>query len=710
MSWWKSGKKGSPASKGGGSPDATPVALPGLSAPKTKKELARLSRAAKLKPPARPESSLFRRRLSARIRSATVSGDSTPAVVERMRSTSSERRVLVSRLPLWQRVRNLDVPTVSFKLDLKSGSSKPFVVYFICFTTPDGHDVSLGHRFSEFYALDSDLREAFSAAMKAVPSLPPRFTLGSNLSSRVVEQRRVALAAYLQRLVALSRNGISMPQVAVFLQLDLRKKRRKKERKPSGGRFRAVMTSSSALTSALPRGLRVRVRSRVESDILRATGEEDDELLSHVAGLLQPSTTEGRAIAKFVGQLRERAPPATELGLYLDRVRVLVEKLAAKLMAEKIVPLQRAAPDRSEEALAVDVYICCEHVVMCKVHELLVDVIQAEVAEEDSAITGVLAKLRERYGDALPQDALGIPCDLQVESAWKTAAAVLTTIDRTRSASLKLEVLLSAVGEVHRLVEEELGRDPATLAADDFLPIFIYVVASSGLRRPWTTLRYTYHLASRACFSGEGEYYLTVYESAIYFLGMLEADDEEEEEEEEDVLKGRFGSSSRDSTGSTRSTASAPAGPLRPRSMMLYPAARMDRRESEESRHSSGGGGGGGGGTSSGDSASFEAMLQDLSAAAKSGEMDADAMQQAEAALAARLGMVVADSVGGDEGRGRCETHASLVDFAEELVIVEEEEESKAEEEEHAAADGSEEAELWQDWDYSCEGADEQEE
>ncbi len=59
------------------------------------------------------------------------------------------------------------------------------------------------------------------------------------------------------------------------------------------------------------------------------------------------------------------------------------------------------------------------------------------------------------------------------------------------------------------------------IGADDFLPVFIYILTLSTLHRPATCLTYIQYLTPQQDLSGELAYYVTTFESALYFISEI---------------------------------------------------------------------------------------------------------------------------------------------------------------------------------------------
>merc|ERR1711918_280394 len=59
---------------------------------------------------------------------------------------------------------------------------------------------------------------------------------------------------------------------------------------------------------------------------------------------------------------------------------------------------------------------------------------------------------------------------------------------------------------------------PKLLNGDDFFPIFVFVMAQSGMRRPHLNKRLMWGLCSKRELQGEGGYYFTVFEAALLYI------------------------------------------------------------------------------------------------------------------------------------------------------------------------------------------------
>ena len=75
-----------------------------------------------------------------------------------------------------------------------------------------------------------------------------------------------------------------------------------------------------------------------------------------------------------------------------------------------------------------------------------------------------------------------------------------------------------------RLMAKNPHKTDVAIGADDFLPIFLYVLCHSTIETPLLTKELLWGLCHPDQLYGESGYYLTVYESALDFIENIEVD------------------------------------------------------------------------------------------------------------------------------------------------------------------------------------------
>lgn len=133
---------------------------------------------------------------------------------------------------------------------------------------------------------------------------------------------------------------------------------------------------------------------------------------------------------------------------------------------------------------------------------------------------------QRRYLGAQSQAFFEIPDSHASSSQWKTAISLLNTVDNYSLPCEKSAVLLEVakcIYETHALEHETQGQSVAAMmAADDFLPIFICILARCSLRNVVVAR----HLVSETMISamtiGETGYYATMLEAAVGYIASFE--------------------------------------------------------------------------------------------------------------------------------------------------------------------------------------------
>lgn len=128
-----------------------------------------------------------------------------------------------------------------------------------------------------------------------------------------------------------------------------------------------------------------------------------------------------------------------------------------------------------------------------------------------------------------------IPEQFRSHLNWDSATFELAGIERNPTPSMKIYALLQCAKAVYAEFKNEvlpsiLALNPhktdVAIGADDFLPIFLYILCQSSINTPLLTKELLWGLCHPDQLYGESGYYLTVYESALEFVQNIEVDDE----------------------------------------------------------------------------------------------------------------------------------------------------------------------------------------
>lgn len=123
------------------------------------------------------------------------------------------------------------------------------------------------------------------------------------------------------------------------------------------------------------------------------------------------------------------------------------------------------------------------------------------------------------------QEQWGVPEDLVSPLGWQSAVFILSTLEHNLIPSFQLQTLTRAVKAIYSEFKfailpklEANGKSNIFIAADDLVPIFIYIFCQAALKHPIQNRDLMWQLCHPDSLHGEGGYYLTVYESAIEFV------------------------------------------------------------------------------------------------------------------------------------------------------------------------------------------------
>jgi hypothetical protein len=142
---------------------------------------------------------------------------------------------------------------------------------------------------------------------------------------------------------------------------------------------------------------------------------------------------------------------------------------------------------------------------------------------------------RLRFLSQRSQSDWDIPLELQSPVFWENARNDLKGIEHSPNQSMKLYALVRCAKSIYsefndvvlKRIQAEYPGKEVTLGADDFLPIFMFVLCQSDLRTPLLNKELLWGLCHPDQLYGESGYYLTVYESALEYCQCVPITDEQ---------------------------------------------------------------------------------------------------------------------------------------------------------------------------------------
>mmetsp|Transcript_11470 Transcript_11470/g.14308 ORF Transcript_11470/g.14308 Transcript_11470/m.14308 type:complete len:216 (+) Transcript_11470:222-869(+) len=192
----------------------------------------------------------------------------------------------------------------------------------------------------------------------------------------------------------------------------------------------------------------------------------------------------------------------------LDGSHDLLKSVALRRVPSNALPIDELNTTLSaavRRQIETDIYVP----LMEKVHDLL----STDIESEEFALQRKCIRARSR-----PQTFYGIPIQHISPSSWESAIYQLANIGAYTLPCDKLDALLAAAKEIPALYRVEHPGTDTHLGADDFLPIFIYVLVNAKV----PDLLHLQHVLCTLCDPdkrlSETGYYLSSFEAAVSYI------------------------------------------------------------------------------------------------------------------------------------------------------------------------------------------------
>ncbi|KAN0016274.1 hypothetical protein ACTFIU_006238 [Dictyostelium citrinum] len=179
--------------------------------------------------------------------------------------------------------------------------------------------------------------------------------------------------------------------------------------------------------------------------------------------------------------------------------------------------------DSSQEEISLPTIVekSLEKSIIVRVQKQLDGIIAQQVAKEEQQLQEYISKLISK-----PQEFFGIKDDFISANCWKSAVLELSCLGRCEIPHDKLDTILSSARAIYNSLNYEKNLKNKDyqdyfLSADDFLPIYLYVVVNSGVKDLEFTNQFLWQLSDPDRLCGEGGYYLTVFSSILSLIKSL---------------------------------------------------------------------------------------------------------------------------------------------------------------------------------------------
>jgi len=355
-----------------------------------------------------------------------------------------------------------------------------------------GAEWRVQRRFREFFELHEDL-------VKLRPSIEKldfpmrRPTIYETVAS--VNDRRVRLEKYLRRVSGAlfsSRLHARSSEVADRLQafLDVPKRRASLElleRNPDVTLRQACQVATAQLLS-LP------VFEKILSDVVVSTRDYDFESGASMLAKMK----------QYIDHLQQAI---------LDGARdALLKNVVLRRVPCAAIPedeLSNVASAAVRRQIETDVFVP----LMDKLHSL----VSSDVDEDERLLAHKCKRGRSR-----PQTFYGIPLHHLSPSSWESAIYQLANIGSFTLPCDKLDALLAAAKEIPALYLVEHPGTEKHLGADDFLPIFIYVLINANIPNLLHLQKILCSLCDPDKRLSETGYYVATFEAAVTHIQELD--------------------------------------------------------------------------------------------------------------------------------------------------------------------------------------------
>eukprot|EP00698_Gefionella_okellyi_P023908 TRINITY_DN8293_c0_g1_i1.p1 TRINITY_DN8293_c0_g1~~TRINITY_DN8293_c0_g1_i1.p1 ORF type:complete len:418 (+),score=50.45 TRINITY_DN8293_c0_g1_i1:22-1254(+) len=260
------------------------------------------------------------------------------------------------------------------------------------------------------------------------------------------------------------------------------------------------------------------------SKLDRLTGTDGSQRVSLAVDkiLLDASTEEGRTIQKFVSNYQILEKNHESVG---SNLRTFMDGLKEHTVSTYAAELKQLSVSQMDTtAIAVLVELCLERAVLTPLYTKVVTLLDTAptIRDNDAQLTQVMGILYTK-----PQSFFEIK--YLSTSAYNEAVRELRTLEMINLPQPKLKVILNTAQAIYTLVnsEQNAGKSQGEqkqiyLAADDFLPILIFVIVRAQLTKLSRTCEFLSLLCDPTVLRGEGGYYLTAFSSAVQYLLTLD--------------------------------------------------------------------------------------------------------------------------------------------------------------------------------------------
>eukprot|EP01111_Echinosteliopsis_oligospora_P013520 TRINITY_DN4864_c0_g1_i1.p1 TRINITY_DN4864_c0_g1~~TRINITY_DN4864_c0_g1_i1.p1 ORF type:complete len:630 (+),score=127.50 TRINITY_DN4864_c0_g1_i1:156-2045(+) len=291
----------------------------------------------------------------------------------------------------------------------------------------------------------------------------------------------------------------------------------------------SLPTSPSSITSPTKRA--TKVFRMLGANLVHCI----DEIIWNQTG------TEGKSINQFLSEFHHLMKNCTNA---LTSVRKFTDTLKTHVLSMRGAEFEKlvAQDPNPNQIVQVTLEKCLERCIITRLQKSIGIVLWTEYGAVDQVLNKNLSLLKGR-----PQEFFGIPPELRSVNNFSAGILEMSSLSRAEIPAEKLAIVLSTAKAIYKCVEYERSNNilptekkDALLSADDFLPIFIYIVINSEIKDLESMSQYIWLLGDPDQLTGEGGYYMTVFSSVISLLKNLDMSQLATAESFDNIIKADF--------------------------------------------------------------------------------------------------------------------------------------------------------------------------
>lgn len=205
--------------------------------------------------------------------------------------------------------------------------------------------------------------------------------------------------------------------------------------------------------------------------------------------------------------------------LYRDFIQRMLNKALSERSSESIV-------DDESLMVAADTRLIQERDII--LHELerltfvpLQEIMYHLLADDTDPLFNKSFELKKQWMSQQTQEFFDISQKHLSPSFWEASIALMNSLDTYSLPSEKTAILVQVAHSIVVTFESEQGGDRRALAADDFLPIFVFVLCNCSLKSIVALKSMLSETMIHSIGVGEKGYYVTMLEAAVEYVATF---------------------------------------------------------------------------------------------------------------------------------------------------------------------------------------------